>query len=490
MVKVQKPQPKSLNKNQKIDGISKEKPKPNKITKTTTRAGVVEAVADIKKKYASTKSTNKKTIEKKTKVVTEAKTPVSKPTPKSKTSKKPLVLAPPESPAAPASKVTKGPESKAAASIEAPVPKATKKSAPIAPALKATKKSESSKNKASQAAPPSPIKKTETVDAPAPKAEKKAVKGNAKKAVSVASVLKADKTSEPVAKAAKKTAAVAVPKTTKRPPQFETTVEEVATKKTKTNIAKSTQAVGIGKNTKKQTNLEKKEEKIVKPEKNKITGKKNVGKVLALKQSSPKQKQLVKGTKKVKSVPTKVAKGKPKKQAPKKQKKQNLELNFELKPFDEDKFYEIVKSNVHSVCDAIKIQAAEELEKRKMASIFTDYRYILQVGCYKIPSAPKRVVKLALKNSLVGSDDDVAIIVPDLQRGARFDYEPTVQHYEDLFREAGVEQRLTVVPFNRLRNDLGSFEAKRKFLNSFDYLLCDGRISGQTTAFFGIVSMH
>lgn len=464
MVKVQKPQPKSLNKTQKIDRFSKEKPKLNKIIRTTTTAGVVEAVADIKKKNASTKSGIKKTIEKKTKGVTEAKTPVSKPTPNSKTSKKPLVLAPPESPAAQAPKVGKRSafiESKAAASIVAPVPKATKKSASFA---------ESSKKKASPATPPSTVKKTAPADAPAPKAEKKAASGNAKKAVSVvASALKAGKTSEPVAKAAKKTAAVSVPKTTKRPPQFETTVAEVATKRSKRNTAKSAQAEVTEKNTKKQTHLEKKVEKNVKP---------------------PKQKQLVKGTKKVKSAPKNVAKAKPKKEAPKKLKKQNLELNFELKPFDEDKFYEIVKSNVHGVCNAVKIQAAEELMRQKAASIFTDYRYILQVGCYKIPSAPKRVVKLALKHSLVGSDDDVAIIVPDLQRGARFDYERTVQHYEDLFREAGVEQRLTVVPFNRLRNDLGSFEAKRKFLNSFDYLVCDGRISGQTTAFFGIVSIH
>lgn len=464
MVKVQKLQPKSLNKTQKINGFSKEKIKLNKITKTIAKAGVVEVVADIKKKNASTKLGINKTIEKKTKVVTEAKTPVSKPTPKLKTSKKPLVLAPPKSPVAQTPKVAKRSaftESKEGASIVAPVPKATKKSAFIA---------ESSKKKASPAAPSSTIKKTAFADAPAPKAEKKAASGNAKKYVSVvASALQAGKTSEPVAKIAKKTAAVSVPKTTKRPPQFEPTVEAVATKRSKKNTAKSAPAEVTEKNTKKQTNLENKVEKNVKP---------------------PKQKQLVKGTKKVKSAPKNVPKAKSKKEAPKKQKKQNLELNFELKPFDEDKFYEIVKSSVHGVCDAVKTQAAEELMSQKAASIFTDYRYILQVGCYKIPSAPKRVVKLAVKNSLVGSDDDVAIIVPDLQRGARFDYEPTVQHYEDLFREAGVEQRLTVVPFNRLRNDLGSFEAKRKFLNSFDYLLCDGRISGQTTAFFGIVSIH
>jgi len=87
----------------------------------------------------------------------------------------------------------------------------------------------------------------------------------------------------------------------------------------------------------------------------------------------------------------------------------------------------------------------------------------------------------------VGKDDDVALIVPDLQRGAKFDYDPTKQHYEDMLREAGVKQRLTVVPFNQLRNEMGSFEAKRKFLNSYDYLLCDGRLSGQATAFLGKV---
>lgn len=168
--------------------------------------------------------------------------------------------------------------------------------------------------------------------------------------------------------------------------------------------------------------------------------------------------------------------------------KKNIELNYELKPFDEDKFYDIVsESSVHKICDALKAQVTEEVKKQKTTSIFSDYRYILQVCCYKIPSCPKRVAKLTLKNSLVGPNDDVAIIVPDLQRGARFDYEPTVQHYEDLLREAGVEQRLSVVPFNRLRNDMGTFEAKRKFLNSYDYLLCDGRLSGQASAFLGQV---
>ncbi|EDW57640.2 ribosomal L1 domain-containing protein CG13096 [Drosophila virilis] len=172
--------------------------------------------------------------------------------------------------------------------------------------------------------------------------------------------------------------------------------------------------------------------------------------------------------------------------AVKKKAQKDVELNYELNPFDEDKFHEIVsESNVHKVCSALMSQVAEEVKNHKAKPIFSDYRYMLQVCCYKIPSCPKRVAKLALKHSLVGAEDDVALIVTDLQRGARCDYEPTVQHYEDLLREHNVDQRLTVVPFNRLRNDMGTFEAKRKFLNSYDYLLCDGRISGQASAFLG-----
>lgn len=181
-------------------------------------------------------------------------------------------------------------------------------------------------------------------------------------------------------------------------------------------------------------------------------------------------------------------KGKPVHKEPVKAKKP-VELTFELKSFDEEKYKEIVsEANVTKICEALKTLVEGEVAKKKATSIFTDYRYILQVASYKIASCPKRVAKLALKHSLVSSDDDVAIIVTDLQRGAKFDFEPTKQHYEDLFREAGVKQRLTIVPFNQLRNEMGTFEAKRKFLNSYDYLLCDGRISGQATAFLGKVS--
>lgn len=82
------------------------------------------------------------------------------------------------------------------------------------------------------------------------------------------------------------------------------------------------------------------------------------------------------------------------------------------------------------------------------------------------------------------SNDDVVLIVSDLQRGAKVDYEPTIQHYEDLLREHGVEN-IKIMPFNQLRNEFTTFEAKRKLANTYDYFMCDGRIVSHAVGFCG-----
>ena len=87
---------------------------------------------------------------------------------------------------------------------------------------------------------------------------------------------------------------------------------------------------------------------------------------------------------------------------------------------------------------------------------------------------------------MVGKEDDVCLVVPDLQRGAKVEWETTIQHYEDMLREAGVEG-LKIVPFNQLRNEYKSFEMVRKLGSTYDYFLCDGRIMGQIAGFTGKV---
>ncbi|XP_001962580.3 ribosomal L1 domain-containing protein CG13096 [Drosophila ananassae] len=441
MVKVQKPQPKSLKKSNSIEGVSKKKNKPEKAAKQPP-AAVLEEANNKKGKNAALKKADGAVKAKK-------ELPKQKPEKKQQKGegKKPLILAPPESPAAApaANKKSKVKPEKAAkkplilAPPESPVvPKKetkAKAAAPApAPAKKAAAKRKAEEPVAQKAAP-----------APAKKSQKQAAVAEAAKKIAKAAPASEEskKTTKPGKKDAKASkAAEDVKKATKPSADAKPAKETVK--------AKAQSAASLQKKNKPA-------QKISKPVK------------------APKAKKV---DNKIKNKPGKKASKKASKAKP------PLELTFELQSFDEKKYEQIVsEGNVKKVCQALKDLVAEEVAKKK--DIFTDYRYNLQVASYKIASCPKRVVKLALKHSLVNADSDVAIIVPDLQRGAKFDFEPTKQHYEDLLREAGVTQRLTVVPFNQLRNEMGPFEAKRKFLNTYDYLLCDGRISGQASSFLG-----
>ncbi|XP_017121239.2 ribosomal L1 domain-containing protein CG13096 [Drosophila elegans] len=492
MVKVQKPQAKSLNKSNSIEGVSKNKGRPEKSKKLPKEATLELASSKKIKNAASQKNDGVKSEQKVPKKEVEKK--------QSKAVKRPLILAPPESPAAPPAAEKKSKAKPAVPATPVPKKKPAKRplilappESPVVPKIQEKKVKAAPVAAKKDAAPAkkeaAPAKKT--VQA-APTAKKPAEIGPpAKKSAQVA-----PPTQKP-AKAAQtpKKAAKAAPPT-KKPaqdaPPAKKAVKEAAPAKKPAQVAapakKSVQAAPPAK--KSQKPAAEAANKLGKPAKDATQAKPAKAQPAAQLQKKAKSVQkLSKAPKSKKPFNKKSkagqAKGKSVKKEPVKTKKQ-LELTFELKSFDEQRYKEIVtENNVTKVCQALKTLVSEEVAKKKATSIFSDYRYILQVASYKISNCPKRMVKLSLKHSLVGNTDDVALIVPDLQRGAKFESEPTKQHYEDLLREAGVKQRLTVIPFNQLRNEMGSFEAKRKFLNSYDYLLCDGRLSGQATAFLG-----
>ncbi|XP_055382551.1 ribosomal L1 domain-containing protein CG13096-like [Condylostylus longicornis] len=157
----------------------------------------------------------------------------------------------------------------------------------------------------------------------------------------------------------------------------------------------------------------------------------------------------------------------------------------EAPKFDLENFNAILnEENIKKSVKALKKLVKKETEEMKNA-IFKDYRYIINFCLFKIPSAPKRHVKLNIKNSLVGPDDDVLFIVKDLQRGLKVDYEPTVHHYEDILREKGIEGIKAIMPFNQLKKEYNSYEMKRKLANLYDYFICDGRIAGHIFGFLG-----
>lgn len=58
-----------------------------------------------------------------------------------------------------------------------------------------------------------------------------------------------------------------------------------------------------------------------------------------------------------------------------------------------------------------------------------------------------------LPHSLVSPEDDVALIVKDLKKGRRTDYEPTVEHFRQLLDEHKCKQVKTIIPVNQLKTE-------------------------------------
>lgn len=155
----------------------------------------------------------------------------------------------------------------------------------------------------------------------------------------------------------------------------------------------------------------------------------------------------------------------------------------EAPQFDQIHFNSIVKQDkIKRIVQVLNKLVKNESSKMKN-SIFSDYRYNLNVACFKVPSVPKRVVKLKVKHSI--ADEDTLLIVKDLQRGLKIDYEPTNQLYQDLLKDNGIEGIKTVMSFNQLKTEYSTFEMKHKLANTYDYYLCDGAIVGHVVGFLG-----
>ncbi|XP_059168966.1 ribosomal L1 domain-containing protein 1-like [Physella acuta] len=98
----------------------------------------------------------------------------------------------------------------------------------------------------------------------------------------------------------------------------------------------------------------------------------------------------------------------------------------------------------------------------------------LQVCLKKIPPKEKSI-KLKLPHSLAKPDLDVCLFVKDLDKEER-DYEPTVQHFQDLFKKKGITTVTDIVPLKSLKTEYKPFEAKRNLSNAYDIFLADSRI--------------
>ncbi|XP_048511265.1 ribosomal L1 domain-containing protein CG13096 [Athalia rosae] len=109
----------------------------------------------------------------------------------------------------------------------------------------------------------------------------------------------------------------------------------------------------------------------------------------------------------------------------------------------------------------------------------------LQVSCIKVPKVPRRQLRILLPNTLVRDNDDVVLFVKDLRKGRITDFEPTIEHYQELLRKNGCTQIKDVIPLTQVKTEFDQFELKRKLLSSYDYFLTEGKIAGHLSHLLG-----
>jgi ribosome biogenesis protein UTP30 len=102
----------------------------------------------------------------------------------------------------------------------------------------------------------------------------------------------------------------------------------------------------------------------------------------------------------------------------------------------------------------------------------------LVITAVKMGVGPKRVVRIALPNSLITDTTDICLIVPDLVRGRNVDHEKTYHHYKDLLAKCGIKNIKTILPARQIRVEFNEYEARRNLCNSHDIFLIDQKISG------------
>lgn len=85
----------------------------------------------------------------------------------------------------------------------------------------------------------------------------------------------------------------------------------------------------------------------------------------------------------------------------------------------------------------------------------------------------------------MSSDDDIALIVKDLRKGRRTDYEPTIDHFQQILDEHKCKRIKTIIPVNQIKTEYDQFELKRNLVNSHDFFLIDGRVSGHVARLLG-----
>lgn len=169
--------------------------------------------------------------------------------------------------------------------------------------------------------------------------------------------------------------------------------------------------------------------------------------------------------------------------------------NIESKSIIQEKIENIAKNVKYimptkSVTDELVnscLSALQELavHQNKKKTLLEDETLIFaEIRCIKIQSLPGNI-KFVLPHSTAASTGEICLVTPDLKKGKKVDHEPTIEHWEEKLRKAGVTNVKTILPLRQIRVEYDQFELKRRLLTQHDFIMVDTRILNQTSHVLG-----
>ncbi|CAH2236823.1 jg8574 [Pararge aegeria aegeria] len=121
----------------------------------------------------------------------------------------------------------------------------------------------------------------------------------------------------------------------------------------------------------------------------------------------------------------------------------------------------------------------------KKNAIFGDETQIfIEIRCIKIPNT-KGNIRIVLPHSTLSKTGEVCLVTPDLKKGKKIDHDPTIEHWEDMLRGAGVTTVKTVLPMRQLRVEYDQYELKRRLLTQHDFIMVDNRVLNHVSHILG-----
>ncbi|KAK9883075.1 hypothetical protein WA026_001277 [Henosepilachna vigintioctopunctata] len=158
--------------------------------------------------------------------------------------------------------------------------------------------------------------------------------------------------------------------------------------------------------------------------------------------------------------------------------------SYDTKIMEISKKYNIPIETVElSISNVINL--VENNPKLKDVLFKDNFPIFLQLNVWKIPKCHPQLVRVELEHSILDTDDEVCLIVPDVKEIKNKEYEQHIEHYKEILKQKEVTGIKRIMTLHQLKSEYDTFELKRGLVDLFNMFLVDGRISGRVAHHLG-----